>query len=233
MITLRPSETRGHADHGWLNARHSFSFANWYDPRYMGFRALRVINDDRVAAGAGFPTHGHQDMEIVTYVLDGALEHRDSMGNGAVLKAGDMQRMSAGSGVRHSEFNPSRTEQLRLLQIWLLPQARGIEPGYEDKSFPLAERQDQIKPLVTPDGRDGTLKIHQDASVHGVLLGAGVKASYGLAPGRHGWVQVAKGTLRLGSHTLREGDAAMVSDERQLEFEGLEQGAEALLFDLA
>lgn len=233
MITLRPSETRGHADHGWLNARHSFSFSSWYDPRYMGFRALRVINDDRVAAGAGFPTHGHQDMEIVTYVLDGALEHRDSLGNGAVLKAGDMQRMSAGSGVRHSEFNPSRTEQLRLLQIWLLPQARGIEPGYEDKSFPLAERQDQIKALVTPDGRDGTLKIHQDASVHGVLLGAGVKASYSLAPGRHGWVQVAKGTLRLGSHTLREGDAAMVSDERQLDFEGLEQGAEALLFDLA
>jgi redox-sensitive bicupin YhaK (pirin superfamily) len=230
-MVIRRSEERGHAQHGWLDSRHTFSFADYYDPRHMGFRALRVINEDRVAPGMGFGTHGHRDMEILSYVLDGQLEHKDSLGTGAVVQPGELQRMSAGTGVRHSEFNPSETEPLHFLQIWIQPAVQGISPEYEQKAFPQPERQGRLRLVASPDGADGSLTIHQDARVFAGLLAAGQRTEHPLAPGRHAWVHVARGALVLDGTPLRAGDAAAISKPGNLALEG-QDAAELLLFDL-
>jgi redox-sensitive bicupin YhaK (pirin superfamily) len=236
MITLRRSDERGHASHGWLEARHTFSFADYHDPRHMGFRALRVINEDRVAPGQGFGTHGHRDMEIVTVVLEGALRHRDSMGNEGVIRPGEVQRMSAGTGVLHSEMNASQHEPVRLLQIWLLPEREGIAPGYEQAEFPRELRRNELVLAASRDGRQGSVTIHQDAELRLARLDAGKSASLALRRGRHAWVQVASGSVRLGSGAgavlLSAGDGAALSEESEV---ALEAGsdAEALVFDLA
>lgn len=231
MMTLRPAGARGHADHGWLDSRHTFSFANYYDPKHMGFRSLRVINEDRVEPGRGFGTHSHSDMEIVSYVLEGALRHKDSMGTGSVIRPGDVQRMSAGRGVAHSEFNASDTEPVHFLQIWILPQARGIEPSYEQKTFSDEQKRGRLRVVASPDGRDGSVTIHTDALIYAGIFGAGERAELALTPGRHAWVQVARGTVRVSGETLRAGDGAALSDEATLRIEGTE-GGELLVFDL-
>lgn len=231
-ITLRRSEERGHANHGWLDARHTFSFAGYRDPAQMGFRSLRVINEDRVRPGQGFGEHPHQDMEILTIVLEGALEHKDSLGNGSVIRPGDVQRMSAGRGIFHSEFNHSQEESVHLLQIWILPERRGIEPGYEQEHFPREERLNRLRLLASSDAREGSLTIHQDASVYGSVLEAGAEVSHELTPGRHAWIQVAEGTLVLNGQTLKAGDGAKVSEAERLELSS-PSGAEFILFDLA
>ena len=232
MITVRKAGERGHADHGWLDTHHTFSFADYYDPENMGFRALRVINEDRVQPGQGFGTHGHRDMEILSYVLEGGLSHKDSTGGGGVIRPGDVQRMSAGTGVMHSEFNASRSEPVHFLQIWLLPERRGIAPGYEQKHFPAEQRQGQLLLVASPDAAEGSLKIHQDARVYSSLLGKGQTVNQDLAPGRHAWVQVARGKVRLGDVVLAAGDGAALSDERSVTLTG-EEPSEVLLFDLA
>lgn len=231
MLELRKAADRGAAFHGWLDTRHTFSFAHYYDPRHMGFRALRVINEDRVAPRAGFPTHGHQDMEIITYVLEGALAHEDSTGSKGVLRPGEVQRMSAGSGVRHSEYNASDAEALHLLQIWILPDEHGIEPSYEQRAFPLEERTDRFRLLVSPDGQDGSLRIHQDAKLYGAVLTPAARASLSLGEGRYGWVQVARGAVSLDGQRLAAGDGAAL-EGRNLTFEAEDDGAELLVFDL-
>lgn len=231
MITLRPASERGHADHGWLDTRHTFSFADYHDPRHMGFRALRVINDDRVKPGHGFGTHPHRDMEIVSYVLDGALEHKDSMGTGSVIRPGDVQRMSAGTGVRHSEFNHSKSEGVRFLQIWILPERTGITPSYEQKTFPAEERKNRLRLVASRDGRDGSLTVHQDVALHAAVLDDGAAVTHALAPGRHAWVQVAKGSASLNGHELGEGSGAAVSGEPAITLTG-RGAAEILVFDL-
>jgi hypothetical protein len=232
MITLRASSERGHANHGWLDSHHTFSFANYYDPRHMGFRALRVINEDQVAPGRGFGTHSHRDMEIISYVLDGALEHRDSLGNGSVIRPGDVQRMSAGTGVAHSEFNASATEPVHFLQIWILPALQGIAPGYEQKYFSPEQKQGTLRLIVSPDGRDGSLAIHQDVALHAAVLVPGGTVSHTLAPGRHAWVQVARGGVQIGDQSLVGGDGAALSGVERLEIRA-SQDSEILLFDLA
>ena len=231
MLTLRRAEDRGRYRNDWLDSRHSFSFGEYYDPEHMGVSNLRVINDDRVAAGAGFPTHPHRDMEIVSYVLEGALEHRDSMGNGSVIRAGDVQRMSAGTGVTHSEFNPSKEQATRFLQIWLLPTERGVEPCYGQKYFAPEDKRGRLRLLVSPDGRDGSIAINSDAKVYGTLLGDGEAVVLDLAPGRMGYVQVARGSVRISEERLHEGDGATVSGQDQIEITG-DGEAEILLFDL-
>ncbi len=231
MITIRPSEQRGHANHGWLDTHHTFSFADYYDPRQMGFRALRVINEDRVAPGTGFGTHGHRDMEIITYPLSGAIEHRDSTGGTGVLRAGEVQRMTAGTGVLHSEMNGAN-EELHFLQIWIVPAQRGLTPAYEQKPFAPAERQGRWRVIASPDARDGSLTVHQDMSLYATLLGAGEAAEYAVSPGRHAWVQVARGKATLNGVPLEAGDGAAVSSETRLVLEATEP-VEALLFDLA
>jgi redox-sensitive bicupin YhaK (pirin superfamily) len=234
MITLRPAHERGRAQHGWLDSRHTFSFADYYDPDHMGFRGLRVINEDRVEPGEGFGAHSHRDMEIISYVLEGALEHKDSLGTGAVIRPGDVQRMSAGTGVTHSEFNASRAEPVHFLQIWILPAARGIRPGYEQKTFAPAERQGRLRVVASPDARDGSITIHADAVVHSGLFRAGESAALPLAPGRHAWVQVARGQVHLNGHDLSPGDGAALTDEATVRIEGRgDQPAEVLVFDLA
>ena len=232
MIRIRRAAERGHADHGWLDTRHSFSFADYHDPEHTGYRSLRVINDDRVTPGAGFPTHAHRDMEIISYVVEGALEHRDSMGNGSVIRPGDIQRMTAGTGVRHSEFNPSDTEGGRFLQIWILPEKVGLEPGYEQKHFPEAQRRGRLRLAVSRDGREGSIKLHQDAEIYAGLLDDGDRVTHDLAAGRGAWIQVIRGRLRVGEHDLNEGDGAAFDDEASVSIVGVEQ-AELLLFDLA
>jgi redox-sensitive bicupin YhaK (pirin superfamily) len=232
MIQVRKSNERGHADHGWLDSHHTFSFADYYDPKNMGFRALRVINEDRVQPAQGFGTHGHRDMEILSYVLDGALAHKDSTGGGGVIKPGDVQRMSAGTGVMHSEFNASRSEPVHFLQIWLLPGSRGITPGYEQKHFSAEQRQGQLRLIASPDAADGSVTIRQDARVYSTLLGKGQTVTHTLAPGRHAWVQVARGQVRLGDVVLSSGDGAAISDEKSITLTGAEP-SEVLLFDLA
>ncbi len=231
MIRMRPANERGHADHGWLSARFSFSFADYHDPEHMGFRSLRVLNDDTIQPGMGFDTHGHRDMEIVTYVFEGALEHGDSMGNGSVLRPGDVQRMSAGRGVRHSEFNASPTERLRLLQIWILPEERDIEPGYEERNFSAEEKRGRLRTIVSPGGEDGALRIHRDVRIHASILGNGDALTRELSPDRHAWIQVVRGRIELNGTELRTGDGAAVSDETKLDIEGREE-TEFLLFDL-
>jgi redox-sensitive bicupin YhaK (pirin superfamily) len=233
MIHIKKSEERGHLDHGWLNTYHTFSFGDYYDPKAMGFRSLRVINDDVVAPGQGFGAHPHRDMEIITYVLDGALEHKDSLGNHGVIRPGEVQRMSAGRGVVHSEFNHSEAEAVRLLQIWLLPEQNGIKPGYEQREFPPAERRGAIKRVAARKPEDGEVLIHQDASVYASVLGTEENASLELPEARYGFVQVATGEIELNGKRMKQGDSAAISDERKLEFRGVAPESEFLLFDLA
>lgn len=234
MITVRKAEDRGHFDHGWLDTRHTFSFADYHDPAQMGFRALRVINEDRVAPGEGFGRHGHRDMEILTYVLDGALAHEDSTGGAGTLRPGEVQRMSAGTGVTHSEFNGSKERPVHLLQIWLVPDRAGHAPSYEQKEFPDAERKGQLRLVASPDGREGSTTIHQDGRVYAALLEPDERVAHSLAPGRHAWVQVIRGEVEVNGVALRGGDGAALSDERAAELTGRGgETAELLLFDLA
>ena len=232
MITVRRSEERGHASYDWLDTYHTFSFDTYYDAQWMGFRALRVINEDRVAAGAGFPTHPHRDMEILTWVLEGALEHRDSMGNGSVIRPGELQRMSAGTGITHSEANPSAEEPVHLLQIWILPEKKGLKPEYEQTAFPGPELRGRLRLVASPDGQEGSLTIHQDAMLRVGRLAPGEVLAQAMDPARYGWLQVARGAVNLNGQPLRQGDGAAVSQEARLEIEGVEP-AEILLFDLA
>jgi redox-sensitive bicupin YhaK (pirin superfamily) len=232
MIRVRPAAERGHADMGWLNTHYTFSFNTYHDPAHMGFRALRVINEDVVMPGQGFGMHGHRDMEIVTYVISGALEHRDSLGNGDVLRAGELQRMTAGTGIRHSEFNPSNDEPVHLYQIWLFPERPSLPPSYEQKAFDAAERHGRLQLVASPDGREGSLKIHQDARISLGRLGVGESLVHSFAPGRHGWIQVVSGSLAVNGHGLAASDGAAVSNEPSLRIEA-GQPSEWLLFDLA
>lgn len=232
MMTIRNRDERGAVDLGWLNSQHTFSFGHYHDPNHMGFRALRVINDDRVVPGAGFPTHGHSDMEIVSYVLEGALEHKDSIGTGSVIRPGEVQRMSAGTGIRHSEYNASQQDPVHFLQIWIKPEARGIAPGYEQKAFPDAEKQGRLRLVGSRDGRDGSLTIHQDVDLYAALLDGEESAELALRPGRHAWVQVARGQVRVNGTLLKEGDGASFSDEDKIVLDG-GIGADVLVFDLA
>jgi quercetin 2,3-dioxygenase len=230
MIHVRKADERGHFDHGWLDTYHTFSFADYYDPDFTGFRALRVINEDRVAPGRGFGTHSHRDMEIVTYVLEGELEHRDSMGTGSIIRPGEVQRMSAGTGVMHSETNPSRSAPVHLLQIWILPDKRSLKPEYEQKTFPAEERKDKLRLVASHEGKDGSLTIHQDAKLFAATLTDGKTISYDLPAGRYAWLQVARGTVEVNGQTLHAGDGAAIEDERTLSMRG--RDAEVLLFDL-
>ena len=232
MITIRKSEDRGHFDFGWLDTYHTVSFDQYYDPAHTHWRSLRVINEDRVQPAHGFPTHSHRDMEIITYILSGALEHRDSMGNGSVIRPGDVQRMSAGSGVSHSEFNPSEVEPVHLLQIWILPRSHGLPPSYEEKHFSDAERRGRLRLIASSDGRDGSVTIHQETQVYATVLDAGQTAVHALDGNRYAWVQVARGTIRLLEVELKQGDGAAVSRESELVITAHDQ-AEVLLFDLA
>ena len=232
MLTIRKSEERGHADHGWLKSHHSFSFADYFDPAHMGWGNLRVINDDLIAPGGGFGTHGHRDMEIVTYVTAGALAHKDSMGNGTVIPPGDVQRMSAGSGVRHSEFNHAPDQATHLFQIWIEPREKGIAPGYEQKSFADAEKRGRLRLIASSDGADGSVTIHADAALYAGLFDGDEAATLPLNPARKAYVHVARGTLAVNGQNLRQGDAALLADENRLT---LSDGhdAEVLVFDLA
>lgn len=232
MIEIRRSSERGGADHGWLKTLHSFSFADYYDPRHMGFGALRVINDDRIAPGTGFGTHGHRDMEIITYVLEGALAHRDSLGNGSVIRPGDVQRMSAGTGVQHSEYNHEKKGHTHLLQIWIEPAQRGIEPGYEQRHFDDSRKRGRLQPIAAPDAREDAVTIHQDAVVYAGLFDGDERAQASIADGRRVYVHVIRGGLRVNGETLEAGDAAKLTGESRLV---LDEGrdAEALVFDLA
>ncbi len=233
MITLRPANERGHANHGWLDTHFSFSFADYEDPRHMGFRTLRVINDDRIAGGGGFGAHPHRDMEIITYMIEGQLEHQDNMGHGAVLKRGDVQHMTAGRGVVHAEFNHSQTEPIRLLQIWIIPEKRGLVPDYQDRHFDEQARKDRLRMIASPDGRDDSLIINQDVNLYDAELSQGAEVRQALGPGRHAWVQVINGELSLNGKQLRAGDGAAVSEESELKIIGQSEKAEFLLFDLA
>jgi hypothetical protein len=232
MITVRKSGERGHADHGWLDTYHTFSFDTYHDPDHMGFRTLRVINEDRVAPGAGFPTHGHRDMEILTYIVEGALEHRDSMGNGEVLRPGEIQRMSAGTGVRHSEFNPSDDEPVHLLQIWILPARRGTEPGYEQIAIGSGATNGSLQLIASPQGGPGAVRIGQDARLFRGKLGAGARVEHALDPSRHAYVQVVRGAVDANGNVLSAGDGAAMSGESTLNLTAKED-TEFLVFDLA
>lgn len=232
MITVRKSEERGHFDFGWLNTYHTFSFDRYYDPAHMAFRSLRVINEDRVQAGHGFPTHSHRDMEIITYILQGELEHKDSMGNGSVIRPGDVQRMTAGTGVAHSEKNPSNDQPAHLLQIWIMPARQGLPPGYEQISHRPEALQNELRLIASPDGRDGSVTIHQDAQVYATILDPNMSVTHQLRPDRHAWVQVARGALKVNNTNLKQGDGASASNESTLTMVATEP-AELLLFDLA
>jgi len=232
MIEVRRAADRGHANHGWLDSWHSFSFAEYHDPAHMGFGSLRVINDDRVAPGMGFGTHGHRDMEIVSYVLAGSLEHRDSMGNGSVIVPGDVQRMSAGRGVQHSEYNPSPTEPAHFLQIWILPKVTGIAPSYEQKVFPAAEKRGRLRLIASPDGAEGSVTIVQDARLYAALVDGDEAASLALAPGRRAYVHVARGRVSANGVELEAGDAIKLTGEAAVAL-ARGAGAEVLVFDLA
>jgi redox-sensitive bicupin YhaK (pirin superfamily) len=232
MINIRKSNERGHVHHGWLDTHFTFSFADYFDPVHMQFRTLRVMNDDRVAGGGGFPKHPHRDMEIVTYVLEGALEHKDSMGNGSVIKPGDVQYMSAGTGVAHSEVNASKTEPVHLYQIWMLPQKQGLNPTYDQKNFSEAEKSGKLRLVASPDGREGSVKIRQDNELYATVLSAGETVKHELKKDRHAYVQVARGSVKLNGTKLDVGDGAAISAEKAVELTGVHD-AEVLLFDLA
>ncbi len=231
MLTLRRADERGHHNFGWLDTNHTFSFGQYHDPRHVGFRALRVINEDRVQPGAGFGEHGHANMEIISHVLDGALEHKDSLGTGSIIRPGDVQRMSAGTGIHHSEFNGSKDKPVHFLQIWLLPDKQGITPGYEQKTFG-DERNGQLRLVAARDGRDGALTIHQDTDLYAGVFKPGEKITHRFAEGRHGWVQIARGGVEINDHILQPGDGLAISDLAEIEMEALSD-AEVLLFDLA
>lgn len=232
MITIRRANERGHFDHGWLNTYHTFSFDQYYDPRYMGFRNLRVINEDFVAAGRGFPKHGHRDMEIITYILEGALKHEDSMGNGSVIRPGDVQRMTAGTGVRHSEQNASPSERVHLLQIWILPDTVGLDPGYEQKAFTEDERRGQLRLIASEDGREGTVQVHQDVSLFASILPAGGEVEHAMDQQRYAWLQIARGAVDVNGQRADQGDGVIAIGESNLRIRAAED-AEVLLFDLA
>jgi len=232
MITILPADERGHTNLGWLDSYHTFSFGDYHDPDHMGFSDLRVINEDRVKPGKGFGTHGHRDMEILSLVLEGALEHKDSMGTGSTIRPGDVQRMSAGTGVTHSEFNPSKDAPVHFLQIWILPERAGLRPEYEQKRFPEAERRGRLRLIASRDGREGSVTIHQDASVYVASLDAGQRVEHRPAAGRSAWVQVARGSLKLNGKALEAGDGAAIAGEAELTITALEP-SELLLFDLA
>jgi redox-sensitive bicupin YhaK (pirin superfamily) len=232
MIIVRPAGERGKANFGWLDSRHSFSFGHYHDPRHMGFGALRVINEDRVAPGAGFGTHPHRDMEIVSYVLDGALEHRDSLGTGSVIRPGDVQRMSAGTGIAHSEFNHSAVDPVHFLQIWIIPERQGLPPGYEQKTFPMEERRGRLRLIASRDGRDGSLVVHQDVDLYSSVLYGNGTTALPLRPGRKAWVQVARGGATVNGTLLEAGDGAALLDETDLTLSSRD-GGEVLVFDLA
>jgi redox-sensitive bicupin YhaK (pirin superfamily) len=231
MISIRPSSQRGDADHGWLHSHHTFSFADYHDPAHMGFRSLRVINEDEVAPGRGFGAHSHRDMEIISYVLAGSLEHKDSMGTGSVIRPGDVQRMTAGTGVQHSEQNHSKQEPVHFLQIWILPERARLEPSYEQKSFPTEERRGKLRLVAERSGRDGAVTVHQDVALYAALLDPKERVVHTIERG-HAWVQVARGAITLNGEAMGPGDGAAVSDERELTIEGVE-AAELLVFDLA
>jgi len=231
MLAVRLAERRGQANFGWLDSRHTFSFGHYYDPGYMGFGPLRVINEDRVQPGQGFGTHGHSDMEIISYVLDGALEHRDSMGNGSVVRPGDVQRMTAGTGVRHSEFNASDSELVHFLQIWILPERDGLEPSYEQKHFPAAERRGRLRLIGSRDGRDGSVTIHQDVDLCAALLSDGERIQYALGAGRKGWLQLARGSVSLNDGQLHPGDGVAIEGPVEINLTA-SSDAEILLFDM-
>ena len=232
LITIRKSGDRGHTKFDWLDSRHTFSFGDYYDPRFMGFRYLRVINEDVVAPGGGFPTHPHRDMEIITYVLEGALEHKDSLGTGSVIRWGEVQRMSAGTGIAHSEFNHSRSEPVHLLQIWILPERPGGKPGYEQRAFSLDEARGKLLLVAAKDGRDGALTVHQDAELSIALLERGAKLSHQLRQDRYVWLQLARGGISVNGAALNAGDGAAISDEPRLEIEA-NSAAELLVFDMS
>jgi len=231
MLATRRSAERGYADHGWLKSFHSFSFADYHDPRHMGFGPLRVINEDRVAPGMGFGTHGHRDMEIISYVLDGELAHKDSLGNGSVIRPGDVQRMSAGTGVRHSEFNHSATQVAHFLQIWVEPSVQGIAPGYEEKRFEAADKRGRLRLVASPDAAEGSVTIHQDARVYAGLFDGDERATLTVAPGRRAYVHVARGEIEVDGQRLAAGDAAMITDAGRVDLAG-GRDAEVLAFDL-
>jgi hypothetical protein len=232
MITIRPADERGGANHGWLDTRHTFSFSGYYDPRHMGFRALRVINEDRVAPGRGFGTHGHRDMEILSYVVSGGLGHRDSTGKSEVIRPHEWQRMTAGTGVQHSEMNASKTEPVHFFQIWIMPEAENIRPGHEQRLFAPEEKTGRLRLVASRDGREGSLKIHQDVSVYNALLRGGGAVEHHLEPGRHAWLQVVRGTVALNGTRLGAGDGAAVSEESTLKISAGDE-SEVILFDLA
>ena len=231
MQTIRPASERGTANFGWLNSRHTFSFGHYYDPEHMGFGPLRVINEDRVTPGQGFATHGHSDMEIISYVLDGALEHKDSLGTGSVIRPGDVQRMTAGTGVRHSEYNASDTEPVHFLQIWILPEKNGLAPSYEQTSFPADEKRGRLRLVGSRDGRDGSVTIHQDVDLYSTLLADGDEVRHALARGRKGWVQVARGSAELNGEPIAAGDGVAIEGPSDIVFKGTGD-AEILLFDM-
>lgn len=232
MIQILRSQERGGGNHGWLKTHHTFSFNDYWNPKWMGFRSLRVINEDWVAPNAGFPTHPHRDMEIITYVLEGKLEHKDSLGTGSVILPGDGQRMTAGSGIRHSEFNPSTTDDVHLLQIWILPEKTALPPSYEQKSFPENEKRGRLRLIASPDATEGSVKINQDAKLYVTLLKPGEEVAHEFGAGRHGWLQVARGGVELNGKKLGQGDGAAISNEKTVSIKGTED-AEVLLFDLA
>lgn len=232
MLMFRPSEARGHANFGWLDSRHSFSFGHYFDPAHMGFGALRVINEDKVAPGAGFHTHDHQDMEIMTYVLEGGIEHKDSLGTGSIVRPGDVQRMTAGTGIQHSEFNASPTEPVHFLQIWIEPERKGLQPGYEQKTFPANERAGTLKLVGSRDGREGSLTIHQDIDLYATTLATGDRVKHEIRSGRKVWVQVARGTIEANVQPLYAGDGLGLSDEGTLVITATDE-AEVLIFDLS
>ena len=236
MLSLRRAEDRGHENHGWLDTRHTFSFADYYDPKHVGFRALRVINEDRVEPGRGFGNHGHRDMEIVSYVLEGALEHKDSMGTSSIIRPGDVQRMSAGTGVMHSEFNASKTDSVHFLQIWIVPSASQIAPSYEQKAFSLDDRRARLCLIASQDGKEGGVTIHANARIYASVLDHGARVEHVVAPGRHAWIHVARGRVKAGGTALGAGDGASTSDPGRIAIEGVEGAdgpGEVLVFDLA
>jgi quercetin 2,3-dioxygenase len=232
MITIRPSAARGNANFGWLDSKHTFSFGNYFDRNFMGFASLRVINEDKVLPAKGFGTHGHSDMEIISYVLDGSLEHKDSIGNGSIIRPGDVQRMSAGTGILHSEYNASATDPVHFLQIWILPDTKGIEPSYEQKHFSAEDRQGKLRLVASPDGRDGSVTIHQDANLYIAALNNGETVNRAIADGRVAWIQVAKGAIELNGETLTAGDGAAIEEESAISIAGTADDTEILLFDL-
>lgn len=231
MIVLRKSEERGHANHGWLDSYHSFSFANYYDPNYMGFKSLRVINEDKIQPTRGFGTHPHRDMEIITYVLEGSLEHKDSIGNGSIIRPGDVQKMSAGTGILHSEYNPSESEWVHLLQIWIVPNQRNLQPSYEQKNYSVDEKRNNLRLIASPDGKDNSVTVYQDMNLYASVLDADKSVSYELLPNRQGWVQVIRGNVQLNDVILEAGDAAAIVDETYLKMVA-KDSSELLFFDL-